>query len=158
MCFYVEDCEGYCLDETVGPSDGPRHCDDCGQPVPPGTVCRRLVWGDRSTCRNCGCDWDGHAGPCVDEDTEEVLDAHDFGCVSRGTICPRCDRVRDAVRARELSAGCRRDEANPLVGNLWEALEEEGERYGTAVLAACPDLIGDPFVRRLLPDPGESEE
>lgn len=155
MCFYTEH-EGCCLRDEIDTAERRTRCQDCGRWIEAGATYHAFVWADRSQCRICDADWDDHqdrAVPCIDEETdEESPDAeHDFGDVSRGAVCMRCDRVRNAVEAHEIASGCSPYESQPDIGDLWDSLAHEGERYGRAILAACPDLIADSDVMGLFP-------
>lgn len=133
MCFTDDgDYDWYPQDvaETDGPAPKATRCDECRQRIHAGEW-RRLVVASQYEVGYCPrCEDDG------DDNESCAEDGHVVGEESEYRSCRRCQDLREAIRKVEEGEGCEGREAEPLFGELFEAVEggEGWEHYTDAML------------------------
>lgn len=118
MCF-VNDCDWIARinESTDGPAVKPVHCDECGIAIGIGEVHRHIYQQEHEECPGCE-DGDCDGVNC------------DFGETYECDICGNCCKLLDVIRRVEIESGCSPYESQPALGELADAMFEDGYRDG----------------------------
>ena len=154
MCFTADyDWRAEVQEVTSGPFDVAVKCDECGKPIAAGEWRKNVYMREREECRECGdspsrIESDDPAEPCPDSEC-------DFGEVFIYDRCESCDKLERAIKAVELSRGCREQNATPALTDLFEAMVEGEDPADYAAKAAemFPELVASGYLSRWMDEP-----
>ena len=127
MCFYHD--PGWCAEvyeDATGPCPGRSRCEECRCIIHPGEVRRSISMREYEECPECG----GEGCP------DGCHHGESFEC----DICEPCCRLLEVIEAVEIANGCRGDETQPGLGELREALRDQGEEYIDRALELHPTV------------------
>lgn len=168
MCFYTDyDWTASVYEITESDAGFPTRCDECGKPLTMLDWRRRIWMQEAEECRICE---DEFSEKYIDnEDIEDALEngdaeyaaemlkaldehQHDYGETCLYHRCSDCDKILQAVEAREKAEGCPVHERLPALGEMQESLaeHEQAAEYATHAIGMFPELAGNTFLQELL--------
>lgn len=116
MCFY-HDCEYVASinEKTTRLAKRDFTCGECRKLSPASSIRHEVYQQEHDPDEDLNPD---------DADYKQQLEDFDIGYVFEMAWCDQCEQLRAAIRAVEISEGCSRDSAEPLFGELYEAVEQ----------------------------------
>ena len=164
MCFYNDDYEWTAsvvekLD-TLSPKN--CRCEECGNDIEVGDVCRIVHMQEHEQCQICEDNWSDNYAGWTDEKGEAIAplpcdSGHDYGNTFDATICLNCLKVREAVKEYELKEGCPEHASEPGYGEWHEVFFEHSNNweYAEACVAKYPELADHAWIKTLLERDGD---
>lgn len=156
MCFdYDYDWTASVSEANGGATrDRPTRCDECRATIPAGTPFYHLWQQEHDEDEAIERAWDGLEEDFVGPPEPCYGETFDYEC------CLDCQKLREAVRASELEAGCDSHEAEPPLPVLFEAIRDSGcgARYAAKAREMFPELEASGYLARVRPRMGLDEE
>ncbi len=157
MCFIGEgDWTASVCEKTYPVATKNIRCDECNRTIEIGETYHHIYMQEYEECQDC--ENDGCECP-LDEDGGRIC--HKNGCQcekpSYGEdatydCCQECQKFRQAIHDAEIEAGCREYESQPMLGSMFEEIQEqdpiEARKYFKTALRLFPELKQSGYLGR----------
>lgn len=169
MCFYDNDGDwsASVWQETEADSGPAIKCDECGKPIAENEWRRHVFGQEHDSCQICEGEFsdefisreemetelaDGDAEWATAHLKELAEHKHDYGESFHYDRCRDCDKILQAVEARETDEGCPVNQRRPGLYEMREALWEHEQRkeYAERAISMFPELSEDGFIQELM--------